>query len=78
MPKEQILSFKSRPQFGRALSSVEANRKSQKLFYLDKRAEKCGGVLIHLSLAANRIRQLSKEGLWLFPLFPVLVREINK
>ena len=30
--EEQILPFKSRPHFGRALSSREANRKSQKLF----------------------------------------------
>ena len=37
---EQILSFKSKSQFGRIMSARDANRKSQKLFLFVKMAEK--------------------------------------
>ena len=45
---EQILSFESKPQFGRAVSAREAKRKSQKLFPLIKMMEKHGRVPILL------------------------------
>ena len=48
---EQILFFKSKPQFERAISAREANRKSPKLFPLVKMAEKHVGVPIHLKSA---------------------------
>ena len=37
---EQILSFKSKPEFGRAMSARKANRKSRKLFPLENITEK--------------------------------------
>ena len=46
---EQILSFKSKPQFGRAMEGRKANRKSWKLFPLVKMTEKHWGVPIHLN-----------------------------
>ena len=53
---EQILSYESKPQFGRAISDREANRKSQNLLPLVKMTGKYGGVPIHLKLlGGNRI-----------------------
>ena len=50
-PREQILSFKSRPNLRRLFSMLqEANRKSQKLSTFEIMSEKPGGVLIHLSV----------------------------
>ena len=46
LPSEQILSFKSRPKFGRSVLSREANRKSQKSFPFMKMVEKYGIVPI--------------------------------
>ena len=40
LPSEQILSFMSRPLFGKTLSSRSANRKSQKLFPCKSMGEK--------------------------------------
>ena len=48
---EQILSFKSKPQFGRAISDREANRKSRKLFSILKMAGKHEGVHVHPKMA---------------------------
>ena len=45
---EQILSFKSKSQFERAMSARKANRKSQKLFLYVKMTEKHRYVPIHL------------------------------
>ena len=45
------LSFMSRTQFRRALSSREANRKLLKLFPFVKMAGKHGGILSHLNLS---------------------------
>ena len=49
LPKEQILSLKSRPYFERAVFSRKANRKSQKLFPFEKMIENHRGVLIYLT-----------------------------
>ena len=46
--EEQILSFKSNPQFGSARTTREANRKSQKFFPLVNMTEKHGSVHVHL------------------------------
>ena len=46
--REHILSFKSRPHFGRELLFREVNRKSQKLFPFVKMVEKHGDVAIHI------------------------------
>ena len=45
---EQILFFKSKSQFARAVLAREANRKSQKLFPFVKMVEKHGGVPTYL------------------------------
>ena len=49
---EQILSFKSKPQFGRAnpMSPAKPNRKSLKLFPFVTLREKHGDVPIHLKV----------------------------
>ena len=49
--EEQILSFKSRPHFGRAMSTKEANRKSRKLFPFAKMAKRLGVYPYTLSTA---------------------------
>ena len=47
---EQILSFESKPQFGRAMSAREANKKSRKVFPLVKKPEKREGVPLYLQV----------------------------
>ena len=47
---EYILSFQSRPQFGRAMSAREATMKSRQLFPLVKMTEKHGCVHIRLKV----------------------------
>ena len=46
--KKQILSFKSNSQFGRTVSTREANRKSRMLFPVVKNMDKHEGVSINL------------------------------
>ena len=50
LPKEQILSCKSRSHVERTSLPREGNRKSQKLFPFVKLAERLGGILIHLNM----------------------------
>ena len=56
--EEQILCFKSRPHFGRALSSREANKKSWKLFI--KMPENLGGVPKHLKYMEMLPREITE------------------
>ena len=55
---EQILSFKSRPDFEWSILSQNANRKSQKLLLFVKMRENHEDVLKHLNQAAQKDCQM--------------------
>ena len=72
--QEQILSLKSKPHFGRAVLSMEANRKVLKMFLL---VCENGSVSIHLHFCSScsynvqvYMAGLWKYCVWIVPLVP--------
>lgn len=66
LPQEQIPTFKSRPYFRRAVSSMEADRKSQKAVFICKNGRKYDNVTGHLNMSQWMLKEIGNDGKSMF------------